>query len=1382
MSIPESYIKDIAISISDKYRFDNSPVQPYKAKTFLDNQLFTMIFRMVNKLAKSRIEEEEDIQKSKKRSYIGRLEIREKFLHFLHNGSGKGVFMVTGYRGMGKTSFVNTVLNEYSEKYKPKSRWKKWISLFYIIDYVAIISITMAQKQPKDTDVLRLMLIKVYEEAIIHSFRNFIRKSLQRVVKLLLILLIVPTFCFFFQEQLKEIFEPGDWIDSFLYNVGIYGLIILGLLIIFIVLQMIVSSSKTIEILRPIYDRCYASSSIVKGQEEESFLITLLNKIFSLPEMGTRNYQAASAKEIEMALISYLERSSNEYIFIFDELDKMEPEIVDSMLQDDQEVDKNQGEKSFHEQIRERKQAIIYTIASLKNFLTTAKARFVFIAGREMFEATLADIADRQSSLGSMFNYVFYVESFLKENLKSNRGSLSSSIEAYIMYVLYNKTHDDKGLYQLTRDTLLARATPVEVVNKTVVLLQNFVIYLTYRSNGSPQKIIKAVHEFIKKEESLVNADDEDGRETVDLVKLNRDSKMYLSFNYNDQYRIGFINYLYRPFLIEYGRSFKKYSDGIVASVPYLFDHLLKFHPFAFSVLHLELIPEVMSVNKVPSVREHIKNIIEYLTNKHIKETEIGLFEYRFLRRTVNEITMMSKTFEAEAAAFNFTLDESYAIKSYVKNKIRFIENNNIDNSSGQGLFSVSYLQNVLGDIYFFDQEYFDAVIAYADSIKVLEREKMNEMNVRDFFTLINTRLKLGLAFERMRSYGEALAIYTDAIKNVKQFFTQLAQPDNPLLVGYDLLQLVNQCFLANIMVQEKMGIAGGTICNVYNNLHSFFELANLVGNKMGKNCMVLANALLQTGNILYFKNHDRIVEKRNNGQLCINEHVLSKLDHALNHAFNGDFCTGDRANIDVRWSVLSFYLLGLKYIFESSGIPFVQTSNTTSTITEMLAFLENPAKKKEIWDNKELKKNEFKYIGNFLSNIGDVLFAGLKINNRKMKLDEIFDRGKVLDQVLLIKTYFDERLKRDDIAFPKTAFLDSLVSATSEYDIISIFKCYFFSGYAYIKRGRKQSASFQYKKILDVLKKTLEERENGDLKFVDNVLYIVEHTLVRPIILMVGQNNNHTDEHMKMKFLQFLELDQSTDKGKFLSYNISFHMDIKDADTMIDYLRIKLGRKPKYYSMLVGNYVSMGTQHNRIIELDLSLKYNSRMVTRINRLWERYKASKWKDELHERCKEYYSNYLYSMLAIIKILEIYDSVYVFGFSYPAYIHYQLGLFLSDKTGNKAAKDEIIQQVGKLPELNASYTKGDHIYHFKKAKNIYLKVFQLHGEGVAYVHAMKDMLYLEDDINDTSFHFAMAIERFLERNGDLKRHRDTCDRHIKEEKVTEELPVYMMSSI
>ena len=67
----------------------------------------------------------------------------------------------------------------------------------------------------------------------------------------------------------------------------------------------------------------------------------------------------------------------------------------------------------FRQAVRENvSKSIQKLLSNLKFFLTTAKAKFIFIAGREMYDAALADVSDRNFFIGSIFHDVIYVDSF----------------------------------------------------------------------------------------------------------------------------------------------------------------------------------------------------------------------------------------------------------------------------------------------------------------------------------------------------------------------------------------------------------------------------------------------------------------------------------------------------------------------------------------------------------------------------------------------------------------------------------------------------------------------------------------------------------------------------------------------------------------------------------------------------------------------------------------------------------------------------------------------------------------------------------------------------------------------------------------------------------
>ena len=149
----------------------------------------------------------------------------------------------------------------------------------------------------------------------------------------------------------------------------------------------------------------------------------MLYKYAKLKMRHKWDYPIASTRDIESQLITILDRIDRfpirpTFYFIFDELDKIE-----TPLQKDESMPPeftNEKYLTTGGTSRKRKYTVMHLLANMKFFTTTAKAKFIFIAGREMYDGYLADLTDRESAISSLFNGVIYVESFSK-NEKSER-------------------------------------------------------------------------------------------------------------------------------------------------------------------------------------------------------------------------------------------------------------------------------------------------------------------------------------------------------------------------------------------------------------------------------------------------------------------------------------------------------------------------------------------------------------------------------------------------------------------------------------------------------------------------------------------------------------------------------------------------------------------------------------------------------------------------------------------------------------------------------------------------------------------------------------------------------------------------------------------------
>ncbi|HEV7780352.1 MAG TPA: hypothetical protein VGO58_03755 [Chitinophagaceae bacterium] len=1408
MYIPNSYIKEVAIEIDPEYEFDNSP---YPIPEEEKKRWHRKLFEWCSNLFKKKPEKKEKI-------FLGRDRNKAKLIEFLKNE--RGVYLVTGYRGMGKTSFVNRSIEDYRQASKKESKKGK--------KQVYDINITLTQSELNEFDILRLMVSKVFSRFKKHK-RKEKRNSWLRIYKKLFIytgaILIALISIMLFKEAEFEKLITIDWFDRIEWwpaaHTGIKGLfmILVACCALYGGFRVVNhfwkrKENANFKKIENLVVRCH--SSVVKEQaaQMEAVLETFSTKLSAFHEKETQSFPIASTKEIEHELGEFLKDVSGEmqFIFIFDELDKVEPAVVTtSYYQEIEAFEKAKPDNTYLHQLRDRKQAVLNIISGLKNFLTTARSNFIFIAGREMFDASLADIADRQSSVSSMFNYVFYIDSLSKEKFyPSDSASLSNVIEEYLKRIMFpadplsskeeKEEYDKKSLFRLLNETGELEDKTEEALqrSKIITMVQNFIIYLTYRSNGSPKKLIRSIHEFITIGDLQKTKAPNAKYLRVLLSRRGKEestkNKKYLFFNYQDQYRIGFINYLYRPFLVRYGRSLKENSDSIIVATPYLFDHLLKFHPFAFSLTNLELIPEVLATTKTPSLKEHIRVIIDYLCHNHIRETEIGLFDYKYYSRTLNELSFISKTFEEESAAFNFTLDESYLVKLHVRSKIkelrsiyaRYTEKLTLDS---QIVFSIAHLNGTLGDLHFFDEEYDDAIIAYSDAIKPIDSLDIPKMSMRDFITLIRNKLKLGLCFEKINSYEESLAFYTDAAQDAKRFITYniscgqhvyplpkpeaLNKPEMPATFYSssmsDVLQIVNQAFLAKLIVQEKMGIEGLTAHKVALACGGFLQLAGAIKKYCGKNYLIHANFYLMIGNILYFKNDNIIVEKKGSGgpgegkldlgDSTIPEEVDDLFRSLYGFRLSNSMSSGEK-HVAVEPSLpICFYILGLLEVLESKQIDgldrikkyILNRGNINKNIvSELLGVLSHENVRKQT----KFSKYHFKYIAIFLSNLGDCLLGIYKNSEGRIRsLTDIFNEQKA------------NSFERSDPGI----FIDYLVpDDKSAFGIADVLRCYHLSAVYFKMRGRNVSSSFQYRKILYTLNRVLvkdihEKDRNGKktddtnnipnenpgdirnnvrhdgnkhrkkMEFHSKVLGILDTTIVSKILVITSQNSEFSDRHMIRKF-------QKHDiSERYARNNISNHPESREAILLYAYLRLKLLGEGD--EQLVNHYNSIATQFTRILEVE----YFSKCAY--------YKLAKIEStgfEGNETNIKIVVDYIYSLVSLIRTLNIYGTDYLVGLSHRAYVHYQLATALETYSKENINVD-IIERVQGILNNTETFGIANAIYNYQMANQYYVRARQLHSNGAEYKNSLDKILYLEDDINDNAAHFGAALERYILNN-------------------------------
>ena len=820
---------------------------------------------------------------------IGRDRITEKLHSWLTNKKNvNGSFLITGYRGMGKTCFVDKVLYELTREagfftnilgfiafvfliglwfFSGMTVFKvittivlsgillltiKWYSIkecFYKICFLYQAEKRHKRNNGKDSKKLKGITSKEWDKISRFIYDGNIKnKSYQKIsvnINLGQEILDEREILCVLTSQLYHKYK--NYISSPLSNIVIWAASTVVTSVVYLIwgscikgfakdLSSYISTNPNIALIFTNF--IGISVALFVFTLFASYQLRILHRLNNLrkridaaltyemglssPYKGTTfhakraySYAVASTREIESLLIYILECISRfpmhpEFYFVFDELDKIE--VPYKTNQEIQPEFSNEKHLSGGGTSRKRKTTVLHLLGNLKFFTSTARAKFLFIAGREMYDAYLADMTDRESAISSLFSGVIYVESFCK-NEKSEKDVMYNTetfitrqllphtyikkkvIDRYIERKLNEKIYDyvDVNLkmyyeYLITSysDCYLSKTpdkTEVsvfnearEVIDKAITLLYHFTVYLYHVSNGSPKKMrmtfdnyIRPIHEpkqFILSVNKLKSPLDQ-----LDLdIHIPERSQKLLSFGEKEQRVIGFIHYISFP-VNQIFTDANQYGDKLLVSASFLINHIYKYHKGGFSWRNIEQTPELLEVYRIPEFRNFIESILNFLLQTHIIKIPCGLYQYKFRKHIAEEISLASKISEEISAIFNFTLDESQTVKRHyleiLKNHVTTLTEEKLDSPH-----SISGIHHILGDLYMADEEYNNAIFEYQTALCQLSKESNSPISSSEenshepTFTLAYIRymLKLGMAYEKRRTLSSAYNIYNEVI------------------------------------------------------------------------------------------------------------------------------------------------------------------------------------------------------------------------------------------------------------------------------------------------------------------------------------------------------------------------------------------------------------------------------------------------------------------------------------------------------------------------------------------------------------------------------------------------------------------------------------------
>lgn len=548
--------------------------------------------------------------------------------------------------------------------------------------------------------------------------------------------------------------------------------------------------------LRRLDDLAERLSSSVSESEGNlpNFANSVLN--ISLFSRRHRDTPVANVRDIETELIEVINTinsrecfRSNRVLFliVLDELDKVEqradkaaePSAPSRELTPPDfttAVDGFSGSISH----TDRRRMILQLLANMKLFLTSARAKFIFISGRELYEAFLADLSDREFAISSIFSGVIDVNSFLfPERDQSDIGSMT---EQYVSEILIPKNFLRKKMLDYTnltegfkreipslrwyteylsglkndeKDSEILREQTLEI-RRVVMFLHCFTIYLSHISNGSPKKIALYFEKYVR----LKN----DVRQSVwdDTLEYGVPNRYVLYFTPQDQQKIGFIFHLAAPIMDVITNNVSNYDDKMLIAASFIVDHLFKFHGRGFSWRNIEQTPELLDVNKTPELRDFITSIVEFLQQFHLSSIMVGLFQFKFRKRISEEISYMTRISDEAAAMFNFTLNESQAVKQHNIQLLNYLMELNRIAGDDVHADAIARIHATLGDLYFQEEDYTRAIQEYRNVLSQLDRHVRPDGSEppASMLTRIRCMLKLGLTCEYRKTFDTAYITY----------------------------------------------------------------------------------------------------------------------------------------------------------------------------------------------------------------------------------------------------------------------------------------------------------------------------------------------------------------------------------------------------------------------------------------------------------------------------------------------------------------------------------------------------------------------------------------------------------------------------------------------
>ena len=428
-------------------------------------------------------------------NFVGREHLTKDLITILNETRNtKGCYLISGFRGSGKTSLINKVLGLYArgaagsswlpaesgninsfklklllargrDKLIASSRSEKNTSLtdhfIALIDHflsgiivrfnrlpptttikknifsqLIIVKINLGQGASLDSkDVLFNTTTLLYQK--LRGKHRFIRLMPCSITAFFTTWVVINFISGWFNAWVSALLPPcknsaGCWLP--LINDHWINWVAYGLIVTvavyYIWTRYLPTTARVIHLLAHLNKRMTYTIEVNQAVQHSRFSFSRKE---TMPPLN--------ARQIENELLFILKECRKapqlpgrlDIVFVFDELDKIahRRSSDDSNTAHPASVGPTQH-ASVGRDLHERKKKVDDLLSALKNFMTQGHARFFFIAGREMLDSYQAERGSTSSLYESLFTRIFEVPSLLTDASDHNQQRMHSLMEVYV--------------------------------------------------------------------------------------------------------------------------------------------------------------------------------------------------------------------------------------------------------------------------------------------------------------------------------------------------------------------------------------------------------------------------------------------------------------------------------------------------------------------------------------------------------------------------------------------------------------------------------------------------------------------------------------------------------------------------------------------------------------------------------------------------------------------------------------------------------------------------------------------------------------------------------------------------------------------------------------